>query len=967
MNQVRIRQWAYFQWFSLFFEDFEQWAEKTSQVTLWGAHREVLAEAGGAPALRQEYDDLFKGTNADIYVPLWASVCKGIGDILLDKTTLDVIKTYHRWGYRSIEMDGNPPDYIGQMFRFAAYLCAAALYAEGKGEPADLYDEELERFVNLHVIDMVKAVAEGINTQASSALFLSVARSLLAFFAGDVGGIWGEKEESEAVDFVQVSDLWETALKGRGSAIPDKEEKIVMTAGRNNCGGRCIIRATVQEGCVLQISTDVSENSPQLRACIRGHGYRRTYLDGRHRLRYPMQRVGERGSGRFRRISWEEAADIIATEWVRIRDTYGPGSRYVNYATGVSAAIRPDGMVKRLLNLDGGHLDKYNSYSSACSTYISPYIYGDADCGCGIESILDTKHLILWGHNPVETIFGSERNEYLARAKEKGIRIVVIDPRYSDTAVALADEWVGIRPSTDSALADGMAYVIWTEDFKDKAFMDKFCLGFDEAHMPKGTPAGRSYEAYLFGLQDGVEKTPQWAESITGVPSDTIARLAREYAAARPACILPGLAMQRGANGEQATRSLALLACLTGNVGISGGSAAAKDAVQEHKSPSLNVLKNPYPGSIPSFLWTKAIEHAHEMTKRQDGVEGVEQLNTNLKMIFNLAGNTLINQHSDINNTIRILKDTNKCEFILCSDVFMTASAKFADILLPGTSFLEGENMAGPWDFGNYVLYHNQVAEPLFDTQFEYFPLRDVAKRLNLSEQWDEVNGDYRDWLRLIYENTRKVELELPEFEAFKKAGGYSYKKRPPFIAYEQQIKDFENYPFKTPSGKIEIYSQRLYDLGDPVEIPAIPRYVACPEGPEDPLKEKYPLQMIGWHTKRRCHSIHDTNAWLEEAEPQRLWMHPEDATVRGIQNGDVVEIFNDRGRVRMPVLLTERIIRGVVGMAQGAWYTPDKCGVDIRGSINVLTTARPTPVAKGNPQHTNLVEVECPAKAVNP
>ena len=148
----------------------------------------------------------------------------------------------------------------------------------------------------------------------------------------------------------------------------------------------------------------------------------------------------------------------------------------------------------------------------------------------------------------------------------------------------------------------------------------------------------------------------------------------------------------------------------------------------------------------------------------------------------------------------------------------------------------------------------------------------------------------------------------------------------------------------------------QIHELGDP--IPPIPRYTPAPEGPDDALREKYPLQMIGYHTKRRCHSIHDQNPWLEEVDPPALWMHPDDAAARGIANGDMIEVFNDRGTVRIPAKVTRRIMRGVTCMSQGGWYTPDKKGVDTRGSINVLTGVRPTPLAKGNPQHTNLVEV---------
>ena len=162
---------------------------------------------------------------------------------------------------------------------------------------------------------------------------------------------------------------------------------------------------------------------------------------------------------------------------------------------------------------------------------------------------------------------------------------------------------------------------------------------------------------------------------------------------------------------------------------------------------------------------------------------------------------------------------------------------------------------------------------------------------------------------------------------------------------------------FSTPSGKIEIFSKRIYDLPKK-NIPAIPSYVPAAEGYEDQLRKKYPLQLIGWHTKRRCHTIHDNNPWMEEIEPQRLWISPADAKKRGIRDGCAVEVFNDRGSIRIPAKVTDRIIDGVVAIPEGAWYTPGADGIDKRGSINVLTSARPTPFAKGNGQHTNLVDV---------
>ena len=204
----------------------------------------------------------------------------------------------------------------------------------------------------------------------------------------------------------------------------------------------------------------------------------------------------------------------------------------------------------------------------------------------------------------------------------------------------------------------------------------------------------------------------------------------------------------------------------------------------------------------------------------------------------------------------------------------------------------------------------------------------------------------------------QEKEPELPDYDTFCALGGWQYRNPKIYIAFEEQIADPEHHPFKTPSGKIEIFSKTLYDM-HLENVPAVTRYISCPEGPDDPLQKEFPLQLIGWHTRRRTHSIHDNNEWQDEIEKPGLWIHPEDAAARGIADGDDVRIYNRRGTVIIPAVVTTRIMRGVVAMSQGGWYTPDENGIDRRGSINVLTsTAYPTPLAKGNPQHTNLVEV---------
>ena len=740
-------------------------------------------------------------------------------------------------------------------------------------------------------------------------------------------------------------------------------ETRIPTMGRNNCGGRCLLYAHLEDGKITKMSTETAADCPPgeipLTACVRGLNYHKTFLS-EDRLRYPMKRTGKRGEGRFTRISWEEAVDTIAAEWIRIRDTYGPASRYVNYATGVSALLRGSHLAKRLLALDGGYLDYYNSYSSACIRQATELMYGTCETGTSPADWLNSNLILLWGHNPAETRFDSATMYYLEQAKEKGIPIIGIDPRENDTIRRLKAEWIPLRPATDSALCDGMAYVIYTEGLHNQEFLDRCCIGFDRDHMPEGIDPAECYLSYLLGETDGRPKTPAWAAQITGVAEEVIISLARRYATAGPAVLLQGYGAQRNAYGEQSIRGGILLACMTGNVGIPGGWASGTGEYITHQNPRMPSPPNPFPGKIPVFMWTDAITGGNRMTDL-DGVTGLlkgQPLPTDIKMILNLAGNSLINQHSDINRTAAILADTSRCEFIVCSDLFLTASAKYADILLPGTSMFESENIATPWFNTDFIGFHNQVIEPLYECRFEYDWLAEVAGRLGLREEFT-AGRTGSEWLRYCYEELQAAEPELPPYEELRQNGVYRYKKEEPRIAFADECRDPIAYPFPTTTGKIEIFSRKVYETKYRDYFPAIPRYVMPPEGPEDALAARYPLQLMGWHTKRRCHSIHDNNRAMHAIDPQALHMHPQDAAARDIEDGEEVLVFNDRGRLQIPVRVTARLMPGVTALSQGAWYAPDVSGTDRGGSINVLTSPHPTPYARGNPQHTNLVEVK--------
>lgn len=906
--------------FSAFFESPEKWRAAAGSIGLAGDMDET------------EYDALLRGTDADVYLPLWASAAKGEGKPLMDETTLALISFCHENGFEPRRVDGNPPDYLGEQFRFLAYLYNAA---RAEREALAAAAEFEDRFT----VDTVRAFGTALRRYRRDGEAIRVLEQMERFLRGGLNT--PETEETP------------TPARRRGAPIPTEAPRIVHSAGINNCGGKCKINITVAEGCALEISTDDTDNAPQIRACVRGRGYRHTFLTPR-RLRYPMLRTGERGEGKFRRISWDEAARRIAEAVRRIGRDYAPEARYFIYATGNCGVLRADHMMKRLLNMDGGYLDAYNSYSSACSTYVEPFIYGDSYGGNSERDVVNSKLLILWGHNPTETIFGSLRNYYLAQAKAKGIPVVVIDPRESDTALALADEWIPLRPSTDGALADAMAYVIVKNGLHDPDFLHRFCVGFDEESMPEGVPREQNYLAYLTGKLDGTAKTPEWGERITGVPAETITRLALRYAETKPAAILPGFGPQRHGNGEQGTRALAALACLTGNVGVSGGSAGVPGFCPPRAVIAFPQGEKAFPGRIPTFQWSEAVRRGRELTAR-DGLQGVDSLRSDVKLLFNLAGNTLINQHSDINATARLLREKDKCELIVVSDLFMTASARFADILLPAPSVLESDNITMPWANDDYLLSNTRAVEPLFGAIPDYEWVRLVARHMGLEDAFTAGHATEMDWLRDLYAAHRKAEPTLPPYEEFRARGGFQYRDAENKVAYRDNIE--KGLPFATPSGKIELFSRRLYELHDP-DIPALPCYHPAPEGPDDPMRRRFPLQLIGYHTKRRCHSIHDQNDWLEEVDPPALWIHPDDAAERHIADGQPVEVFNDRGVVRIKAKVTGRIMRGVTAMSQGGWYTPDKNGTDVRGSINVLTAHRPTPLAHGNPQHTNLVEV---------
>ncbi|MFC2166319.1 molybdopterin-dependent oxidoreductase, partial [Acidobacteriota bacterium] len=330
--------------------------------------------------------------------------------------------------------------------------------------------------------------------------------------------------------------------------IASAERMIRTGCPSHNCGGRCLLRVYVKDRIITRIEGDDrlpdTVEDPQLRPCIRGRGYRRRQYHP-DRLKYPMKRIGKRGEGRFERISWDEATETMASELLRIREKYGNSALYVPYGTGSYNQVNGRQTAQRLMNLFGGSLGYYNSYSWACITKATPYVYGTTVTGNQRQDWLNSKYIIMWSWNPAEIRDGTNSAFFVKKAREKGARVVCIDPRMTLSAVSLADEWIPIRPGTDTAMMSAMAFIMITENLYDVDFVNNHCIGFDETQMPDGAEGAETYKDYILGTRDGNPKTPEWGEAITGIPRETIIRIAREYATMKPGVLYQGYGMQR--------------------------------------------------------------------------------------------------------------------------------------------------------------------------------------------------------------------------------------------------------------------------------------------------------------------------------------------------------------------------------------------------------------------------------------
>jgi biotin/methionine sulfoxide reductase len=687
---------------------------------------------------------------------------------------------------------------------------------------------------------------------------------------------------------------------------------------------------------------------------------RRGWLAGGDRARE------RRGRDEFVELPWDEALDITAAELQRVIAEHGNGSIFGGSYGWASAGRfhHALGQVHRFLNVNGGYVSSFATYSTAAAQAIIPHVFGMnfLKLTWGVQNAWptiarNTETLVMFGGiNPKNSqvsmggVTHHETDGWFREFEQSGMRRINVSPQITDTPRGA--EWLAVIPGTDTALMLGIAHVLESEDLVAREFLERCATGYER------------FRAYLLGETDGVAKTPQWAAAICGIEAKAIEELARRMASTRT-LITVAWSLQRAQHGEQPFWMAATLAAMLGQIGLPGGGigygygaiGGVGVAVKRIDGPTFPQGDNP----VRDFIPVARIADMLLNPGAPYDFNGEERRYPDIRLVYWCGGNPF-HHHQDLN---RLQRAFQRPETVIVHEPWWTATAQRADIVLPATTPYEREDI-GRAKGDSYLFHMPRLIDPVGEARDDYEIFTGLARRMGCEQAFTEGRSA-AEWQHHLYEEFRRLNrekgIDIPEFEQLRERNwidlpvrGAEFA-RTPFADFRA---DPEANPLSTPSGRIEIFSATIAGFGYP-ECPGHPYWQPPDEWLGADLAARYPLHLVSPQPGDKLHSqMECALADLPGARPGAVEINPADAGERAIADGDLVRIFNDRGACRARAHLCDEIRRGVVSLPTGAWMDTDADGTDLQGNPNVLTRDLGTSrIGQGCSAHTTLVQVE--------
>ncbi len=684
----------------------------------------------------------------------------------------------------------------------------------------------------------------------------------------------------------------------------------------------------------------------------------------------PGAATDRRGEEAFVEISWDRAEALVAAEIARVRAAHGNEAIFGG-SYGWSSAGRfhhAQSQVHRFLNAAGGYVRHMDSYSLGAARVLMPHIVAPMEELFALHTSWDvlaehTKLMVTFGGVPAKNSQvqpgGTAEHRVrdgLRRMRANGARFVNVTPTADDLDTGGPDEWIPIRPNTDTAMLLALAYTLYSENLHDPRFLDRCCVGFEK------------FASYLTGATDGIPKDPRWAAAIAGVPAEQIASLAREMAAARTMLNI-SWSLQRAHHGEQPFWALTALACMLGQVGLPGGGfGVGYGAYNLMGSPHMRLNAAALPQGVnPVKAFIPVARIADMFLNPGGGFEynGGHYVYPDIRMVYWAGGNPF-HHHQDLN---RFRLAWRKPDTIVVNEQFWTRSAKMADIVLPATTSLE-RNDIGTGTREKYIVAMKSVSPPVGEARDDYAIFAAIARRLGVADAYTE-GLDADGWLRRLWAETAgraaRAGIALPEFDIFWEAGLVELPPNPePVVMFAGLRADPAAHPLKTPSGKIEIFSERIASFGYD-DCPGHPAWFEPAEWLGGTGAGQYPLHLLSDQPADKLHSQLDHSRYSMATKVkgrQPVTISPEDAAARGIGDGDIVRVFNDRGACLAAARVSGRIRQGVARLSTGAWFDPS-AGDSLRplekhGNPNAVTLDMgASKLSQGCVAQTCLVQIE--------